>query len=79
MHISNIRQLKVELAREVSTLRQLAEERQKTWEDTCQKFGEKVDTLERQLSVSKQEASLDALTRIANRGTFDRTCIDPGA
>jgi diguanylate cyclase (GGDEF)-like protein len=76
VQISNIRQLKVELTREVSTLRQLAEERQKTWETTCQQFGEKVDTLERQLSVSKQEASLDSLTRIANRGTFDRRCSE---
>ncbi len=74
VHISDVRQLKVQLVREVGRLRQIAAERQKVWDETCQKFGQKVDALERQLSATRHEASLDPLTRIANRSAFDRAC-----
>jgi diguanylate cyclase (GGDEF)-like protein len=74
VHINDARQLKTKLAQEISTLRRIAEERQRTWESTCTKFNEKVTSLEKQLNVTKKEASLDALTRIPNRGAFDRAC-----
>lgn len=74
VHISDLKQLKTQLIREVSDLRRIAEERQKTWEETCSRFTQQVDTLERQLTATKHEASLDALTRISNRGSFDRAC-----
>jgi diguanylate cyclase (GGDEF)-like protein len=74
VHISDVRQLKAQLVQEISELRHIAEERQKTWEDTCLRFTQQVDTLERQLSATKHEASLDALTRISNRAAFDRAC-----
>jgi diguanylate cyclase len=74
VHISDVRQLKTQLVAEIGELRHIAEDRQKTWEDTCQRFTQQVDTLERQLMATKHEASLDALTRISNRGAFDRAC-----
>jgi diguanylate cyclase (GGDEF)-like protein len=74
VHIDDVRQLKVRLLKEVGELRQIAEERQKAWDQTCAAFTERVNTLETQLHATKQEASLDPLTRIGNRGAFDRAC-----
>jgi diguanylate cyclase (GGDEF)-like protein len=74
VHISDVKQLKTQLIREVGDLRRIAEERQRLWEDTCQRFTQQVDSLERQLLATKHEASLDALTRVSNRGAFDRAC-----
>lgn len=74
VHINDVRQLKSQLVHEIGELRHIAEERQKTWEETCEKFTQQVDTLERQLTATKHEASLDALTRVSNRGAFDRAC-----
>jgi diguanylate cyclase len=72
VEITDVRQLKTQLVHEIGELRHIAEERQKTWEETCQKFTQQVDSLERQLTATKHEASLDSLTRISNRGAFDR-------
>src|SRR6185295_13618486 len=43
------------------------------WEKTSRIFTTKVDALEKQLKITKLEASIDPLTHIANRGAFDRT------
>lgn len=72
VEITDVRQLKTQLVREVGELRHIAEERQKTWEETCERFTQQVTSLERQLTATKREASLDGLTRISNRGAFDR-------
>lgn len=72
VYINDVRQLKAQLMLEVAELRQLAEERQKTWDETCRTFSQKVDSVERQLMMTREEASLDPLTRIGNRGAFDR-------
>lgn len=74
VHITDLKQLKTQLIREIGDLRRIAEERQKLWEETCLRFTQQVDTLERQLLATKHEASLDALTRVSNRGAFDRAC-----
>lgn len=74
VHIIDVRQLKIQLVREVGSLRHIAEERRKTWEHTCAMFDQKVHALERQLSTTRQEAAIDPMTRIANRGAFDRAC-----
>lgn len=77
----DLRQLKERLASEVTVLKRVAEERRKRWESTVTVFEQKVATLERQLVDTKREASLDPLTRIANRRTFDRvfkSWIDTG-
>jgi diguanylate cyclase len=72
--IDDVRQLKAELVREVATLRQIATERQKVFEGTLQNFNHRVQLLERQLTMTREEATLDPLTRVMNRGGFDRTC-----
>lgn len=74
VRIDDVRRLKSELVREIGALREIAAERQKSWEDTCDRLGHRVAVLERQLSKTKEEAALDALTRISNRGAFDRAC-----
>lgn len=70
----DLQQLKDRLASEVTILKRVTEERRKNWESTVSVFEQKVATLERQLVDTKREASLDPLTRIANRRTFDRVC-----
>lgn len=71
---NDLRQLKMQLAAEVTVLKKIAAERQKSWETTVSVFERRVATLEQQLVSSRQEAALDPLTRIANRRTFDRMC-----
>ena len=73
-HIDDLRQLKIKLVEEIGALKDIAVERQKTWEKTCSKLSDRVSILERQLTATKREASTDALTRIANRGAFDLAC-----
>lgn len=68
------KQIKARLVAEVTALKHVAAERRQVWESTSKKFNERVETLERQLVSSRNEASLDALTGVANRRTFDRTC-----
>jgi diguanylate cyclase len=70
----DLRRLKERLASEVVVLKRVAVERRRSWESTVSVFEQKVATLERQLIDTKREASLDPLTRIANRRTFDRVC-----
>ena len=72
--IDDVRTLKAELVREVAALRHIAAERQKVFEGTLQNFNHRVQLLERQLTMTREEATLDPLTRVANRGGFDRAC-----
>ena len=74
VRIDDVAQLKTRLVHEVGTLRAIAAERQKMFEATCAKFADRVHTLERQLAMTREEASLDPLTRIPNRAVFDRAC-----
>ena len=69
-------QIKARLVAEVHALKQAAAQRRQAWESTSRQFSERVETLESQLMTSRNEAALDALTGIANRRTFDRTCHD---
>ena len=74
VRIDDVRQLKAELVREVGALREIAAERQKVFEGTLQNFKTRVHQLEHQLTMTREEATLDPLTRITNRGGFDRAC-----
>lgn len=76
VRIEDVRLLKTQLVREIGALREIAAERQRSWEATVQKFKGRAEVLERQLALSKEEAALDPLTRIANRSGFDRACQD---
>ncbi len=70
------RQIQARLVEEVTALKHAASDRRRTWELTSRSYTERVETLEQQLLASRQEADVDALTGIANRRTFDRTCHD---
>jgi diguanylate cyclase len=72
--IDDVRELKKELAREVGALREVAAERQKVFEGTLRNFNHRVQLLERQLTMTREEATLDPQTRIMNRGGFDHAC-----
>ena len=70
--IPNIQELKAGLAREVRSLKQVAREREQRWQSTVTAFEERVARLEAQLRASQEEASVDPLTGVANRRSFDR-------
>ena len=72
--LDDVRELKKELVREVGALREIAVQRQKAFEGTLQNFNHRVQLLERQLTMTREEAALDPLTRVMNRGGFDRAC-----
>ena len=70
--IPNIQELKAGLAREVRSLKHVAREREQRWQNTVSAFEERVARLEAQLRTSQEEASVDPLTGVANRRSFDR-------
>ena len=71
--INDIRQIKTQIVAEVSALKRVVVERQRAWDSSAALLSDRVAGLERQLQTSRQEASLDSLTNIANRRTFDQT------
>jgi diguanylate cyclase (GGDEF)-like protein len=54
----------------VTLLKQLVAEKRKAWESQRETFANKIATLEQQLNVTKRQASTDALTGVANQGSF---------
>jgi diguanylate cyclase (GGDEF)-like protein len=73
--LDNVEQIQAQLFKEVKTLKRLAIERRATWEETFQEFGQRLNGLETQLDSTRREAAVDPLTNIANRRTFERTCL----
>ncbi|HEX7085012.1 MAG TPA: GGDEF domain-containing protein [Vicinamibacterales bacterium] len=71
--INDIRILKRRLAVEIETLRRLAAEKREHDEKHRRFFSSEIERLQMRLARSMEEASLDALTRVANRGRFERT------
>jgi hypothetical protein len=74
VQLKDISQVKAQLVKEIGLFRDVVEERHKAWESATENFGRRVEALERQLTATRLEAAIDPLSRIANRGTFDRTC-----
>jgi diguanylate cyclase len=71
--IDDIRELKKQLSSEVSSLQRVVGDKQKRDQQVIEKLSEKVEVLKADLHKAEEEASLDSLTRIPNRGSFDRT------
>jgi diguanylate cyclase (GGDEF)-like protein len=71
--LDDIRELRRSLVAEVSTLRQSVEERQRRDERAYLSLNSRVESLQSRLSEVEEEASTDPLTRIGNRGRFQRT------
>jgi len=55
----------------VTALKQLVAERRKAWEAQRRTLADRITALEQQLTVTKRQASMDALTGVANKGSFD--------
>jgi diguanylate cyclase len=69
--VDDVRLLKLQLAREVAMVRQLAVTRQRAWEETCVTLTDRVRTLEQRLNETAIEANVDTLTQLARRGSFE--------
>jgi diguanylate cyclase len=72
--VNDLQQLQTQLFEEVATLKRVTIERRKAWEKTTQEFGSRLASLESQLDDTRREASLDPLTNVANRRSFEKTC-----
>ena len=72
VQLDDIRQLKRQLADEVNLLRAAVEEKQRRDAEASATLTQRLKVLQRQLDKVEEEASLDPLTKIANRGAFDR-------
>ena len=74
--VDDLQQIQAQLVDEVTTLKRITIERRAAWERTVEDFGTRLATLETQLDRTRREASVDPLTNVANRRTFERTCRD---
>ena len=70
--IEDIRELKKQISREVRDLSQTVTEKQKQDEVNYSRLSKRIEVLQTNLAQSNEEASLDPLTRVSNRGSFDR-------
>jgi DNA-binding NtrC family response regulator len=72
LRINDVQQLKQRLTAEVGDLQRLATARQQQWRQTVEMFEARVVSLEKQMVAVQHEASLDAVTGIANRRHFEQ-------
>ena len=70
--IEDIRELKKHTDQEVRELNRAVTEKQKLDEVNYDKLSKRIEILKASLSHTALEASLDPLTRLHNRGAFDR-------
>ena len=70
--IEDIRELKKLIANEVRVLNKTVSEKQKQDEVNYSQLSKRIEVLQTNLVRSNEEASLDPLTRVSNRGSFDR-------
>jgi diguanylate cyclase len=71
--LDDIRELKKNLAEEATVLQKTVEEKLQREQETLSALTAKVQTLQAHLVEAEEQASIDPLTKIANRGTFDRS------
>ncbi len=69
--IEDIRHIRNALTQEVSELKKIVAEKQKKDQASYSRLTKRIDGLQSKLNKAKEEATLDPLTRIANRGGFD--------
>jgi diguanylate cyclase (GGDEF)-like protein len=73
LELDELRTLKRRVSDEAEALKRLVAERQQSREQTYEALAHRVQALETQLVRTREAASLDGLTQLANRQTFDRT------
>jgi diguanylate cyclase len=71
--IDDLRELKARVARESTRLREATEEQKRHEEQTRSRLHRRIETLQASLTEAQEQAATDALTGIANRGSFDET------
>src|SRR5207302_9748455 len=69
--IHDIREMKKQISQEVRDLNRAVAEKQKHDENSYTRLSKRIEILQTNLSKTKEEASLDPLTQVANRGSFD--------
>jgi len=70
--IDDIHELKKQMADEASTLQSTLESKQKRDADVMSALAERVEMLQKNLNDAEEQLSLDPLTKVTNRGAFDR-------
>jgi diguanylate cyclase len=70
--LDDIRVLKKQIATQVTTLKRAVHDKQERDEEAYTKLNKRVEVLQTRLVKAEEEAAIDPLTRIANRGGFDR-------
>ena len=70
--LDDIRDLRRRLGDEVAGLRQAVAEKQKREDEAFRALTTRVETLQTRLAELEVEVTLDPLTKLANRGSFDR-------
>jgi diguanylate cyclase (GGDEF)-like protein len=71
--IEDIRELKKQIAQEVRDLNRTVSEKQKQDDVNYSRLSKRIEVLQTNLTRTTEEAALDPLTRVGNRGSFDRT------
>ena len=69
--IHDIREMKKQISQEVRDLNRVVVEKQKQDEASYTRLSKRIEVLQTNLTKTKEEASLDPLTRVSNRGSFD--------
>ena len=73
LHIDDLHVIKHQIAVEAQDLNRIAEEKQKTDQELYTKLSTRVEKLQHRLERAEEDATLDSLTQVANRGSFDQT------
>ena len=71
--LDDIRELKKRLSEEATTIQKLLESKQKKDDARVSELHKRVEALQKNLVEAEEQASLDPLTKVPNRGTFDRS------
>ncbi len=71
--LEDIRELKKQISNEVQQLKRSIDEKKQKEQATYSRLSKRMELLQHSLQESREEASLDGLTGIPNRRTFDRT------
>jgi diguanylate cyclase len=73
--IEDIRELKKQISTEVQQLKRTIDEKKQKEEASYSRLSKRMELLQHSLAESREEASLDGLTGIPNRRTFERALL----
>lgn len=70
--LDEIRELKRQLSDEISSLERAVERKKQRDREAMENLSKRVEVLQLDLGLAEERAALDPLTKLANRGSFDR-------